>query len=135
MRKRLKSSEKNWKTLVSFFPAGWEALAAETGANVRLRGFRSVEGLMRTLLLHVARGHSLREAVGRAKMAGLACVSDVALLKRLRNAGGWLQGLCIALLQEQGVAVLPGKKHFTLRLVDSTLVKEPGKTGSLWRVH
>src|SRR5216683_425459 len=135
MRKTLKNSEKNWRTLVSFFPADWEDVAAETGANVRLRGFQSVEALMRTLLLHVARGYSLRETVVRAKLVGLARVSDVALLKRLRKAEGWLQALCVALLHEQGIEIPQGGKQLALRLVDSTLVKEPGKTGSLWRVH
>ncbi len=135
MHKKRKSSEKNWRTLVSFFPAGWEDLAAETGANVRLRGFRSVEGLMRTLLLHVARGYSLRETVVRARIARLARVSDVALLKRLRSAEGWFQVLCVALLQEQGVEGPQENKQLAIRLVDSTTIKEPGKTGSMWRVH
>lgn len=135
MRKQLKQGETNWRTLVSFFPANWEALARDPGANVRLRGFGSLEALLRTLLLHVARGYSLRETVVRAKEARLAHVSDVALLKRLRNAEGWLQALCVALVREQGVAVPSGRQSLALRLVDSTLVKEPGKTGSLWRVH
>lgn len=70
---------------------------------MRLRGFPSLEALMQTLLLHVARGYSLRETVVRAKLAGLGQVSDVALLKRLRKAESWLQRLCLALLQEEGV--------------------------------
>jgi hypothetical protein len=90
---------------------------------------------MHTLLLHVARGYSLRETVVRAKLAGLANVSDVALLKRLRRAEGWFQTLCVALLQEQGVMVPQADKQLAIRLVDSTTIKEPGKTGSLWRVH
>ena len=135
MSKRLKGREKNWRTLLSFFPTDWEGLAGETKANARLRGFRSVEVLMRTLLLHVARGYSLRETVVRAKLAGLANVSDVALLKRLRSAEGWFQTLCVALLQEQGVVVPQEDKQLAIRLVDSTTIKELGKTGSLWRVH
>jgi hypothetical protein len=56
MQKKRPRRETNWQTLVSFFPSTWKELAAETRANVRLRGFRSVDALMRTLLLHVARG-------------------------------------------------------------------------------
>src|SRR5947209_9351394 len=119
MRKRLKSSEKNWRTLVSFFPADGEGLAAETRANVRFRGFRSVDALMRTLLLHVARGYSLRETVVRARMARLARVSDVALLKRLRSAEEWFHTLCVALLQEQGLGLPQTPRQLRLRLVDS----------------
>jgi hypothetical protein len=58
MQKKRTRHETNWQTWVSFFPSHWQELATETRANVRLRGFRSVDVLMRTLLLHVARGYS-----------------------------------------------------------------------------
>jgi hypothetical protein len=90
---------------------------------------------MRTLLLHVARGYSLRETVVRARLARLATVSDVALLKRLRSAEEWFRTLCVALLQAQGIEMPQVHSQLRLRLVDSTTIKEPGKTGSLWRVH
>ncbi len=107
----------------------------ETRANARLRGFRSVDALMRTLLLHVTRGYSLRETVVRARMAQLGKVSDVALLKRVRSAEEWFYTLCVALLQEQGIVMLQAPSQLRLWMVDSTTIKEPGKTGSLWRVH
>jgi hypothetical protein len=135
MQKKRPHRETNWQTLVSFFPVNWKALAIETHANTRLRGFRSVDALMRTLLLHVARGYSLRETVVHARLARLAQVSDVALLKRLRKAEEWLRSLCVTLLQDQGIAMPQPPSQLRLRLVDSTIIKEPGKTGSLWRVH
>jgi Transposase DDE domain len=135
MQKKRRSQETNWQTLVSFFPPNWKHLATETRAHVRLRGFRSVDVLMRALLLHVARGYSLRETAVHARMARLARVSDVALLKRLRGAEEGFHTLCVALLQEQGLEMPPAQPQLRLRLVDSTTIKEPGKTGSLWRVH
>ena len=90
---------------------------------------------MRTLLLHVAQGFSLRETVVLAKLADLAAVSDVALLKRLRNSEEGLRCLCVDLLAENGVALArapAAAKPF--RIVDGTVVKEPGKTGSQWRI-
>jgi hypothetical protein len=57
---------------------------------------------LRTFLLHVGKGYSLRESVVRAKAADLAQISDVALMKRLQKAEEWLRGLCVALLQESG---------------------------------
>jgi hypothetical protein len=51
-------------------------------------------------MLHVARGYSLRETVVRAKLANWADISDVALLKRLRNSEEWLRLLCIELLHQ-----------------------------------
>ncbi len=54
------------------FPPNWRELAKETGSLVRkLRNFKSEEEVMRTLLLHVVNGYSLRETVTRAKMSGL----------------------------------------------------------------
>lgn len=126
-------AEENWRILLELFPKGWEEQATTSGAVARLRGFSCKEDLMRTLLLHVARGYSLRETVVRAKGAGLAQVSDVALLKRLRKSQNWLRALCLSLLQENGIAVAQAKRR--LRIVDATMVREPGKTGSLWRIH
>jgi len=80
--------------------AGWQQMAWQSGAVERLRGFPSPDVLLRTLLLHVARGYSLRETVVRAKLAHWADISDVALLKRLRNSEQWLRWLCIELLRE-----------------------------------
>ena len=98
--------EQNWQTLLSLFPSNWQELAVETGASRRLRGVRSVEALLRTLLLHLARGYSLHETVVRAKAAGVAELSAVALFKRLRTAEEWLHELCRALLPTTGVIPL-----------------------------
>jgi hypothetical protein len=78
--------EENRKVLASLFHPDWRQMALRSGAVERLRGFRSPDALLRTLLLHVGRGYSLRETTVRAKLANWADVSDVALLKRLRNS-------------------------------------------------
>jgi len=57
--------EENWKVLASLFPAGSHQMAWQSGAVERLRGFPSPEVLLRMLMLHVARGYSLRETVVR----------------------------------------------------------------------
>jgi hypothetical protein len=128
--------EESWDVLLTVFPQEWEQLARQHGAVERLRGFDSISNLLRTLLMHVGPGYSLRETVVRAKSAGLAKVSDVALLKRLRAAEEWWRQLCICLLAELGVSAetAPAASR-GVRLVDATVVKEPGPTGSLWRLH
>jgi hypothetical protein len=105
----------------------------ESGAVKRLRGFSSPEVLLRALLLHVGLGYSLRETVVRARLANWADVSDVALLKRMRNSEQWLRFLCVALLRERGIVVHGGKVG-AVRIVDGTIVKEPARTGSQWRI-
>ena len=128
--------DENWNTLLSLLPEHWEDLAISTGAMTRkMRNFDSAGAILRTLLLHIARGYSLRETVVRCKAAGLASVSDVALLKRLRLSKNWLKALCFSLLTERGLTLPQEKRHFNMRLVDGTVVKEPGKTGSQWRIH
>ena len=124
----------DWSILLSFFPDNWEELAAATNAIKGLRKEKDTENYLRTLLLHLACGYSMRETVTRARLADLADISDVALLGRLRKAKEWLHSLCISLFAEQGIA-LNKKGGFQVRLFDATTVKETGKTGSLWRIH
>ncbi len=123
-----------WGLLRSFLPGNWRELAVEKGAITRLRGVTSVENLLRVLLMHLSCGYSLRETAVRARRAGLAEMSDVALMKRLRQARGWFQALCEALFQERGLS-RSDEERFEFRIVDGTMVKEPGKSGSLWRIH
>ena len=124
--------DEDWAVLRSFLPAGWEELGRSSGALKGLRKDKSAESVLRVLLLHLGCGHSLRETAVRARKAGLAQLSDVALLKRLRKSSDWLHGLCVALFCERGLAVEPGLR---VRAFDATTVREPGRTGSLWRVH
>lgn len=122
----------DWILLTTFFPTKWQELATATDATKGLRKNKKVADLLRVILIHVACGCSLRETVIRARKAELADMSDVALLKRLRKCKEWLYSLCIELFVEFG---LPIESDIQFRLFDATHVKEPGKTGSLWRVH
>lgn len=128
------AADEDWNLLLSFFPPNWKELAQVTEALKGLRQDKSEENYIRTLLLHLACGFSMRETVVRAKHAKLADLSDVALLKRLRKSKDWLYRLCCALFEERGIEI-ESSLHRTLRLIDATVVKEPGKTGSLWRIH
>ena len=127
--------DEDWKLLTSFFPDNWRELAATTSALKGLRKDKSEDALLRTLLIHLAGGFSLRETVVRARQAQLADLSDVALLKRLRKSREWLHQLCLALFAERGLVDLCKSEQFRCRLLDATNVREPGKTGSLWRIH
>jgi hypothetical protein len=128
-------AEEDWSVLLSLFPSEWEELGRQTGAVTRLRGFDSVGDVLRALLMHVGTGWSLRETSVRAKLAGIADVSDVTLLNRLRQSEGWLRELCQQLWNENGVELTPAIAGCPVRVVDGSVVKEPGKTGSQWRLH
>ncbi len=126
--------QEDWELLLSLFPHGWDIQAVLSGAVERLRGFPSTSNLLRTLLMHVGLGYSLRETAVRAKAAGLATVSDVAVLKRLRKAAEWFRWICIRLLGDRGWE-LPEPAQWKVRILDGTLVKGPGPGGRSWRVH
>jgi hypothetical protein len=67
-------------------------------------------------------GFPLRETVVRAKLVKWADISDVALLKRLRNSEEWLRLLCIELLRENVAYRFEEGISPTLRIVDGTIV-------------
>ena len=109
----------DWELLLSFLPENWQELATRTGALRGLRKDKSPERLLRTLLIHLGCGHSLRETVVRARKAQLADLSDVALLKRLRKSREWLYALCVELFREHGIAVST-EAGFQVRAFDAT---------------
>jgi hypothetical protein len=127
-----------WDLLAGFLPSDWEELAKVTGAMRRARGEITSPGvLLQVLLMHVATGLSLKQAAARARLQGLASMSDVALLKRLRRSELWLRELARRMFQgsrfgRSGLWVPTGRR---LRAVDATTVEEPGATGTDWRIH
>ena len=130
-RKRIFDIDEEWKLVRRLLPADWQGKAKELGAISRLRLIDSPEMLLRILLIHLADGCSLKETSLRVQQLGWGHISSVALFKRLRAAEQWL-----AWMAHQFHA----KKHSlettrTVLAVDATTVKEPGLTGSLWRVH
>lgn len=132
----IQTLDSDWNLLVKMLPYNWKELAKSTKAMSRkLRNFKDEESVLRSLLLHIAAGHSLRETSVRLKIAKIADASDVALLKRLRLSEKWLRELCLSLLRERGITTGSNTANIRMRIVDGTGVKEPGKTGSTWRIH
>src|SRR5258706_9106091 len=83
----------DWRIIESLLPAGWMEMARELGALRRTRGFADARALLRVMLIHLADGCGLRDTAVRAAQAGLADVSDVALLKRLKSCEHWVEGV------------------------------------------
>lgn len=127
----------DWELVTRFFPKGWENRAKELGALTRLRNIKSAAELLRLLLIHIAGGCSLREASARAKHGGIAIISDVALLKRLRASSEWFRWMSVELLSKRGVNLEPPKwlAKFNIKTVDASVISEPGSTGTDWRLH
>lgn len=131
------SIEQDWGVVTTMLPADWKNKAKELGAVSRLRGFASVEAVLRVMLIHLADGCSLRETAVRARAGGLADVSDVALLKRLRGCGPWFQWMTQEMAANMSLSMVPNDflAYRPVRLMDSSIVREPRATGSTWRLH
>jgi len=111
--------------------------AREHGAFIRPRGVRDATDVLRLCLMYGPGGMSLR-VLAAAEM-GMADVSDVAMLNRIRGAADWLEVLCgqqFARAQHKARAAAaashPGADR-AIRIVDSSLITGPG--GVKWRLH
>ena len=89
------------------------------------------------MLIHLADGCSLRETVVRAKQGGIASISDVALLKRVKAAGEWLCWMAEQLMDSWAHPRIYGVlgHEMRIRIIDGSTVQEPGSTGTSWRIH
>jgi hypothetical protein len=129
--------DEEWQLLSSLLPEEWQEMSHVHGAIRRKRGVNEPDALLRLLFLHVATGLSLRQAVARATILGWPSMSDVALLKRLRSSGPWLQAMAAGMYASSRFRnTLPEVScGRTIRAVDATTIEEPGATGTNWRVH
>ena len=84
--------EESWEVIRQLLPADLEALARQSGSFQRARQVGDALTLLRLLLMHAA-GLSLAQTALRAQEQGLGKLSAVALFKRLRRAGAFLQQL------------------------------------------
>ena len=130
-------ADESWEILQQFLPNNLEQSAREHGAFRRARGeIKSAGVLLRLILLHVAGGLSLEQAVLRARENKLVKISAVGLFKRLRSAGPWLTWLTAELVKtlskDWDDALWKGRP---IRVLDATDIEEPGPTGTDWRLH
>jgi hypothetical protein len=116
--------------------ASVEASAREMGAFTRARGVVCAADLLRLVLAYCLGGVGLRSTSAWAASVGLADLSNVALLKRLRKCGPWMEHLTGLLL---GGGAEPAAQGRRIRLADGTTVskagKEAKKNNGLWRLH
>ncbi len=123
----------DWSLVCQLLPPGWQEQAHLLGALRRARGFPDAAVLLRTLLVHLAAGCSLKETVTSAQQAGWCDVSAVALFQRLRAAEQWLRWMADQLWQRHPTPSLP--HGYRVRAIDATTVSRPGSLGTDWRLH
>jgi DDE family transposase len=107
--------------------------ARETRAFLRGRGIATAVDLLRLILAYCLSGRGLRSTAAWAAAVGLADISNVAMLNRLRGCGDWLAMLVGRLLAVRAPEVSRGR---LIRIIDATTVaKASGGRGELWRIH
>lgn len=117
-----------------------EEEAREFGAFQKVRNIKCALDHLRLVLAYCWSRHGLRWAAAWAEAMGLASLSNVAVLKRLRNSVDWLEHLVSRLLGAGGrKACLAAAKGRAVRLVDATSVAKAGRAarekGGRWRIH
>ena len=112
------------------------ALARETRAFLRPREIKSAVDLLRIILAYCLGGMGLRSTSAWAASVGLADLSNVALLQRLRNSTAWMERLVGVLLAGNATGATHDSR---IRLVDATTVAKATvkarSSGELWRIH
>src|SRR5687768_9629175 len=115
--------EFQWPYLIAFLggAARVQTVAEQTGAFTRARKIENAEVLLRLILMWAVAERSLMETAAIAAEAGLADVSDAALVKRFAKAGDWLATLVSDLLVDVE-PTLP--RAARLRVLDATRSEE-----------
>jgi hypothetical protein len=113
-----------------------DATARETKAFVRPRQISNAVDLLRLILAYCLGERGLRATSVWAASVGLVDMSNVALLYRLRQCGGWLTTLVGQVLAAEAPKASQGR---LIRIVDATTVPKAGpaarKKSELWRIH
>jgi hypothetical protein len=122
-----------WSAVIARLPGDLDlaATARAERAFLRARGVRSAPALLRLALIYGGTSLALRGTSAWARAAGLARLSDVALLGRLQNAAGWLGAIVAAQLSAALRPTLagPAAAGRRVRLVDASMI------GPHWRLH
>ena len=123
----------DWTALVARTGVDLDKSAREHEALVRRRQVRDGSSLLRLALVYGATRFSLRSTAAWAAQAGVARLSDVALLNRLRGAEVWLGWLLGELLSRELGVLAPlrvaGRAEgrvaggYRLRLVDGSVIR------------
>ncbi|HEU4745298.1 MAG TPA: transposase [Anaerolineales bacterium] len=86
------------------------------------------------ILFYASSDWSLRLVGVWGLLSGIGYLSDVAVLKRLRNSQKWI-GMLVARILQNRVTVLQSLPGVRLRVVDATTISIPGSKGIDWRLH
>jgi len=100
----------------------------------RARYLKDPTVVLRVLLFHAANNGGLRETVTLLAASGIANLSAVALLFRMRTAEAWLCWICCKLCEAFRMSCFV-PCGLRVRAVDSTSIQVPASKGTDYRIH
>lgn len=129
--------QRQWSYLLTFLPPEdvLESSARAFGAIKRKRRVGKAADLIRLAFAYSFCRMPLRKTAAWAQICDVAHLSDVALLKRLRNSADWFGYLVGYKLANRAATRPHSLGNMRLRLVDATSISRPGSRGTDWRIH
>jgi hypothetical protein len=128
-------STEQWAQLMTMLPSDIEETVRQFGVLRRRREVRDAPTLILLAMSYAVVGRSLRDTAAWAKGVGLASLSDVALLKRLKAADDWLGDVCGTMLKERARSQWQAGRALRMRIVDASCVSRNRSPGTDWRIH
>lgn len=125
-------SDTLFEELLQDLPPQLEEEARRFKAFCRGRRFKTVQQLLRAVLIYCGVDHSLRTTAGNLAMLDTV-ISDEGLRQRLSKCGPWLKAILPSLLPDYPGSSLPASRRWIV--VDTTSVKGPGAKAHQYRVH
>jgi hypothetical protein len=131
-------SEQDWRAIIDRLGGAEriESSARQAKAFLRPRVIANAADLLRLILAYCLGPGGLRSTAAWASAIGLADISNVALLQRLRRCGDWLGGLVGQALATGAPEASRGR---LIRLIDATAVPQAAaaarRSNGLWRIH
>jgi DDE family transposase len=133
MRGSLPELPAEWDSFSRVLEVDLEQLARETKALVRKRKVRCAQDLLRMVLAYALWDWSFQLVGAWATVLGLGSLSGVAVRQRLRQSRTWLSSLLGSWLRQASQPL--GGRPVRLRLIDASVITQPGSRGTDWRVH
>jgi hypothetical protein len=127
--------DRGWRDVLAWLPPNIDDLARETKGFLRPRGVRTATDVLRLGLVYSVLDLSLRSVAVWATTHGIARMSDVAVLNRLRQGEAFFAAVFAAMLSRQIWAPPTKVLPWRVRIVDASTVSAPGAENADWRLH
>lgn len=141
------NTDPEWEAIARHLPDDRDRSARQLGAFTRPREVKTSDRLLRPLFFYAWSDLSLRGTAAAANEVGIACLSDVALLKRFKKTVDWLRPLidqALPCLQNSrgtdyrlhACYASAEQRFHALELTDArggeTFQRHPAREGDLW---